>query len=476
MPPVPADRSAPSPLARRYGLLAALSIALLALGRLWWLPAHASLNVNEGWNAGQALRAFGAGALYPHPESLIANNYPPLSFFVVGALGRLIGDHIIAGRLLALAAQLATGAAVYAILARLVPGRHWAAAGAALFGAYSVTLLRGYVAMNDPQWLGQAAMAWGLFFLLPRTGEPPATRRIVIAAALTVAGGLIKHNLVAFPVAATLWLWLLDRRATAIWLMAVAALAGAACAALFAVWGTTVFVDVLAPARSYSAARMLAKGGPLVLAMIPVAIACRPLIAAQAHDRRLALPLLLLVIAVPIGVVQRSGSGVDVNAFFESIVALAIAVPVAASLRETPYRWIGLCVLPALCLIPVAAARNWSDLMGRDAAVAHAAPFVARLAAAPGLVACDDQAMCYWAGRTSGLDFFSVKQRLLQDKARALVPALARGRFALIEMRGHNPGWQENRLIPAIRAHYAPVYRAGGDELLVRRGSAPPAR
>lgn len=451
-------------------------IALLVLGRLWWLPAHASLNVNEGWNAGQSLRAVGGGPLYPPPDSLIANNYPPLSFFLVGLVGQLIGDHIVAGRLLSLAAQLSTDAAVYAIVARLAPGRRWATVGVLLFSVFSVTLLRNYVAMNDPQWLGHAAMSWGLLWLLPPHGETPRTYRIAIAAALMVAGGLIKHNLVAFPLAASLWLWLVDRRACTFWLMALAGFALAACAALFATWGITVFVDVLDPARSYSLLRMLAKGGPLLLAMLPVAIACRPLLAAQSDDQRLALPLSLLAVAIPIGVVQRSGSGVDVNAFFESIIALAIAVPVAVSLRETPYRWVGICALPALCLVPVAMAKNWNELTGRDAAVAHTAPFVARLAAARGPVACDDQAMCYWAARTSAIDFFSVKQRLLQGKAEALTPALARGRFALIAMRSDNRGWQENRLIPAIRDYYAPVYRAGGDELLVRRGSAPPAR
>ena len=470
----PADTSAPRHRDRAILLSATVLIVLLVLGRLWWLPAHAALNVNEGWNAGQALRAWRDGPLYPDPDSLIANNYPPLSFLIVGALGGLIGDAIVAGRILSLGAQLATGAAVYAIVARLAPGRRWASIGVLLFGAYSVTLLRNYVAMNDPQWLGHAAMAWSLACLVPRTGATPPIGRIMLAALLMVAGGLIKHNLVALPVAATLWLWLLDRRACALWLGTVALLAAAACGALFAIWGPTVFVDVLAPARSYSVVRMLAKGGPLLLALLPTALACRPLFVAWRADRRFVLPPMLLAIAVPIGIVQRSGSGVDVNAFFETVIALAVAVPVACSLRSEPYRGAALCALPALCLVPVAMARNIAEITGRDAAVAHAAPFIARLAAARGPVACDDQAMCYWAGRQSAIDFFSVKQRLLHGRAKALDPALAQGRFALIEMRGHNRGWQENRLIPAIRAYYVPVYRDGGDELLVSRGSVSP--
>ncbi|MEN2787217.1 hypothetical protein ACFOKI_04810 [Sphingomonas qilianensis] len=450
-------------------LLAGLVIVLLCVGRLWWLPAPAALSVNEGWNAQHVVRLFGAAALYPDPEALIANNYPPLSFLVVGLFGTVTGDIILAGRLLALSAQLACALAVWAIVARLAPGPRWKLAGIMLFGAYSVTLLRTYVAMNDPQWLGDAAMAWGVFFMVPRrAGGTPSLRSIAIAAVLMVAGELIKHNLVAFPIAVTVWLMLFDRRALIAWIGFGALFTAIACAGVYALWGMTAFIDVLAPARSYSAMRMLAKGGPLLLAMIPVLIACRPLLRQWRQDRRLALPLCLFAVSIPLGIIQRAGSGVDVNAFFETVIALAVAVPVATSLRPRPsIAWIGISVLPALCLVPIATAANVRELRTRDDAVRNAAPLIAALATARGPVACDDQAYCYWAGRESGIDFFSVKQRLLQDKAAALAPALAEGRFAMIQMRGHNPGWQENRLIPAIRAHYRTVYAKDGIELLV---------
>ncbi|MEG3089448.1 hypothetical protein [Sphingomonas sp. PB4P5] len=453
----------------RLLLLGVLLIVALILGRLWWLPAPAPLSVNEGWNAGHVVRTFGAAALYPDPESLIANNYPPLSFLLVGWLAALTGDAIIAGRLLAVLAQLASGLAVLAIVGRLAPGRRWQIAGLLLFGAYSVTLLRTYVAINDPQWLGDAAMVWGVFFLVPRrSGQPPSLRSIAIAAALMVAGELIKHNLVAFPIAVTLWLALFERRALLAWIAFGAVFAAIACAGVYTIWGAMAFIDVLAPARSYSLVRMLAKGGPLLLAMLPVVIACRPLLAHWRADRRLALPIVLLAVAIPLGIVQRAGSGVDVNAFFETVIALAIAVPVATALRPRPsLAWIGISVVPALCLVPLAATANLRELRDRDMAVRNAAPMIAAIRSAAGPVACDDQAYCYWAGRESGIDFFSVKQRLLHGKAAALAPALAEGRFAMIQMRGHNPGWQENLLIPAIRSHYRTVYAKDGIELLV---------
>lgn len=448
--------------------ITAALIVFLSLGHLWWIPAHAALNVNEGWNAGQALRALGAGPLYPDPEALIANNYPPLSFFVVGAIGWLYGDMIVAGRIVALLAQIANGVAVFVIVRRL-SDRNWATVGAMIFAAYSVTLLRNYIAINDPQWLGQAAMSWAVVVLMPRrAGERIPAGASILAALLVVAGILVKHNLVAFPAAIAVWLWLCDRQALRIWVIAGLVSGGVAIAAVFAVWGMTIFTDVLSPARSYSVARMAAKGGPLLLLMLPAILAIRPMGSAWKTDRRLALPLLLLAISVPLGIVQRSGSGVDVNAFFEAMLAVSIAVPVGCALRpRAAYHWLGLAALPALCLVPVAAVKTIADLRGRDAAVRDARPFIAAIAEARGPVACDDQAICYWAGRQSGIDFFSVKQRLLQAEADALVPALARSHFALIQMRSENPGWQENRLIPTIRAHYREVFIANGNELLV---------
>ena len=390
---------------------------------------------------------------------------------MVGGLGTLLGDHIVAGRIMNLLAQVATGAAIYVLVARLASGGRWAASAALLFGAFATTLLRRYLGINDPQWLGHAAMVWALVALVPpRPDAELRATRVIAAAALMLAGGLIKHNLVAIPIAATAWLWFADRRAFAIWIVAGGMLAAAACGLLFAAWGSSIFVDVLAPARGYSLARMAAKGGPLLLALLPAAIACRPLLTAWHHDIRLALPLLLMAVAIPIGVVQRAGSGVDVNAFFEAIIAVAIAVPVACALRPIKARaWLAVTLLPVLCLVPVAMAKSLRELTGRDAAVRRWQPFIAAIAAARGPVACDDQAVCYWAGRQSGLDFFSVKQRLLEDSDGTLGRALADARFAMIEMRGSNPGWQGNPLIPAIRARYRVVYRADGDELLIPR-------
>lgn len=449
----------------------ALAIAFLALGRFYWLPMHASLNINEGWNAGHMMRLIGPGSLYPAPDALIANNYPPLSYFLISGFGEVIGDFIVAGRIVSVLSVITTVSAIGFIVMRLSQSRFWAISAMLLFSGFVVTLLRNYLAMNDPQWLAQAVMTWAVAVIVPsRADLPVPAGRIILSAALAVAAGLIKHNIIALPLAVTIWFALTNRRELVIWVVSGAILAGLACATLYTIWGTDVFMDVLSPARSYSALRAAAHGAPFLLFLLPGLIASRPLLAISRDDRRMLLPLLALGTTIPIALVQRSGDGVDINATFETLAALAIAVPTACALRrEKALAWVGVAALPALCLAPVAATASVREITGHRSAERMWAPFIAHIAATRGAVACDDQALCYWAGRQSALDFFATKQRLLKDAAPAFRTAIKNRAFSLIEMRSENPGWHENRLIPEVRKYYRTIYASGGAELLVPR-------
>src|SRR5438045_5669542 len=81
-----------------FGLLCGLAL-IWPLARL---PIHYPIDVNEAWNALNAERAMDMDTLYPSASGSFFNNYPPLSFYVVGLAGRLVGDNIIAGRVISL--------------------------------------------------------------------------------------------------------------------------------------------------------------------------------------------------------------------------------------------------------------------------------------------------------------------------------------------------------------------------------------
>src|SRR5580704_17456480 len=115
-------------------------IAISILNLAWvlvHLPFQVPRSPNEGWNAIHAMQAIGGGVLYPSSDSFMFNNYPPLSFYVVGLFGRLTGDDIIAGRVLSLAAIFAIATNVALTVRNL--------GGTTLFGIFAGALWVGIV-------------------------------------------------------------------------------------------------------------------------------------------------------------------------------------------------------------------------------------------------------------------------------------------------------------------------------------------
>ena len=94
--------------------------------------------------------------LYPSADQLITNNYPPLSFYIVGLIGRFVGDPVLAGRLLSLVAVIAIAMAIALSVRRLGGGGVAAAISAAFFVATMSRFFMSYVGMNEPQLLGRS--------------------------------------------------------------------------------------------------------------------------------------------------------------------------------------------------------------------------------------------------------------------------------------------------------------------------------
>ena len=79
----------------QIGLLALLAVYFM-VWPVWRAGFPIEIAQNEGWNAYHADAAMGAAALYPPTDTLIVNNYPPLSFYVVGALAKVTGTGALA--------------------------------------------------------------------------------------------------------------------------------------------------------------------------------------------------------------------------------------------------------------------------------------------------------------------------------------------------------------------------------------------
>jgi hypothetical protein len=460
-------------------MLAGSLVILLAAGRLWLIPAHVSLDPNEGWNAFQTAHALGAAPLYPAPDSLIGNNYPPLSFYLVGWASRLLGDVIVSGRIVSLLSTLVLAAGIFLAARRFTaPDTLSPAIGALMFLGFNVTLFRSYFGMDDPQWLALALMALGLVALLPDRDAAPAAPAVLAAATLMLLGGMVKHNLLAFPLATTLWLALHHRRALAIWTGAAALSLLVAATLCYRAYGGDFFADLLAANRHYSLTRMLLKSAPIIAASAPLLMMSAGLAHSRKHDRRLDLLLLAVAISVPFGILERSGQGVDRNAHFEALIALCIAGVVALDragfvpgqrLRSRSFRWL---MLPFIFLTPIALLADAKEFSNRQRSEASGQAMIDHIAATPGRVACETQALCYWAGKNFEIDFFLYGQRMAaRHDATLLQAAIDEGRFAAIELdaapdRAGRPGEVDNPILAMVGGHYRRVFADDDGRLL----------
>lgn len=448
----------------------ALTLVLLLLaGRVWLIPAHFSNDPNEGWNAFQTLQALGAGPLYPPPGSLTGNNYPPVSFFIVGWIGQMTGDDIVAGRIIAFVSALIVSGFIFAAV-RLINVRSTVEPmiGVLLFLGFNATIFRSYFAMDDPQWLGHALMTAGIFLLLTGAkNKPLEAGRVVAAALLVLSGGFIKHNLVAFPLAATLWLGFHDRRALTVWIVTSAFTLVAAAALLYHTYGYVFFADLLASNRHYSWSRMAFRSvGPMAV-MVPMILITLRLWNARKVDRRIDLILLMVVISVPLGILERSGQGVDRNAHFEALIALSITTAVSLGrcgfaskklLLLRPLPWL---IVPFLLLLPETFRTDVNEILHRGDREIVWSVMQNRVAATSGRVACETPAICYWAGKPFEIDFFLYGQHsAIHHDAAALAHALAEHRFAAIELDRELPRLAPGEIRSPLHALVSQSYRS----------------
>ncbi len=453
-------------------------VALLAATRLALTFAHFAADPNEGWNAVHAIIAMGGGKLYPPAVALTGNNYPPISFYVTGWLGELFGDYIVAGRLLSVASILGTAALIFLAARQIAHQSRAASYAALLFLLYSTTLFRSYFDLNDPQWLAHVFEVAALATLpAPDSTSAPSTRRIVMAALLFVLSGFIKQNLVGIPCAVTICLAIADRRSLAVWLASGLIFVSLGFATCYVLYGAPFFPDVLLTPRSYSVGRAVTKAAPILLAMAPLIVVTLSAFRRAGQDFRILLVIVATILCLATSVIQRAGSGVDINAHFETLIVLSIGCAVALSGSPnsgspnsgSPNRGRLLLWLfaPFIVLVPLAGIKAYQSISEehRERAAWHA--MEAQIRSIPGPVACENLAYCYWAGKGYELDFFLYNQRILVGAGtQALGEVLRKHALRAAEIR-LPAGGRDDRLSALLYADRDKVLYRQGDRALV---------
>lgn len=417
-------------------------VALQLAGPLAMLGRHISLNNNEGWNAYWTTRALAGQPIYTDAASPLTNNYPPLSFYIVGWLGRAIGDLVLAGRLFSFVGLFGATAMVGLIARRIGKDKRWAWSGAALFLLVAVSMAPRYLAADDPQWLAEATQLLALWMVIPSKTGTPKRARLIGACLVLLATGLIKHNQLALPIAITLALAIHDRRGLAVWMATAIIGLALALGTLHVIYGPAFIDQVLHHQRTlnlrYFFSAMVSLSY-LVPASIIIAIYL-PRLRGWRHDFRLTTLSLFAALAIILGILQRFGAGVSQNAHFDAIIGVAILLGVVlSSLSSRELSTATRLALMTLAIAPAAGkdlvnipnrVDDWRELARTDEEWSDAIRF---LAAQPGPIACERPALCYWAGKPYQLDFFNYGQKLrLGHDPWDLRDRLARREFSAI--------------------------------------------
>jgi hypothetical protein len=410
-----------------HGLRLSPLLLLYAMAAVFFLwPAYrASLNIvldpNEGWNAYFADAAMGRMPLYPPPDKLITNNYPPLSFYVVGLAGRLSGDNILAGRTISLLALIAIAVAIAMMIASLGGDRSAAGVGGAYFIATMSSYFSGYVGMNDPQLLAQAIMAFACLSFLAAAERKSGYEAPVLA---MVVAGFFKHNIITMPVAAFAWLAIHDRRNfVRCGLLAMGAVA-AGFAGCCLVYGRNFLINFNSP-RGFSISDGICSLQGLQWATAGFVVWCYAGWKMRA-DPRVQFCNLLVAAGLPVYFLQECGSGVDINAAFDLLIGLSVGVGLAFSLAEQlplarrfKPAHMRIALLLSLCAVLAASKRLEPVLLLTDcsfrAAIADSEAdmnnTVAQVRSISGDVYCDPM-VTYRAEKPFAIDTFNVWERI----------------------------------------------------------------
>jgi len=308
--------------------LRSLFLMVFCAAILFWAAAlplrraflSTELDYNEGWNVYNTQKVALHQPLYPVTYSWTAVNYPALSFHLVAMLGKSVSDYLFAARMLSIAGLCLSAFFAGAIVWHTTRSRSAAWLSGLFLIAWFSAAADGYVGMDDPQLLAQAFFMAGLYVYLLGNRSGLALEG---AALLFVLGGNIKHNLIEFPLAVLLDLLFTSPRKALRFAVGGALMVALSVLLTRQIDGAAYISCMLAP-RNYSAMDgvnlmlVLPTYSPLpTLAALTTAFFC------WIFPERRVLALLLFC-ALAVNTFFCGGSGVDINGFFGSMLAMTL--------------------------------------------------------------------------------------------------------------------------------------------------------
>lgn len=442
-----AERRVAIHLLAGFAGLILLSAILLAAGNLLAVGFVFERNYNEGWNVYNTARLMHHELVYDGNYWRV-NNYPIVSFLVVGVVDLLFDDLLFSGRIVALASFAAIGVLAAIAIRRLggKPIDTVFGAGCALGFCYLVA--PAWIIVADPQTLGEAVMLGGFVSYVSNR------RSLLRTAFIIVLGGFIKHNIMAIPVAITIDLAIRSPRRLPFWFACCAGSAAAFLGLTQIVAGGT-FLDHLLSPRTFS------WHGVRHHLMKYVRLFKFPLVVMVWSSRRVFSDDRVVLAAwggasLILASAFSGFEGASYNMFQDAAVFLGIASGIALQglrrrIAAEPDTRGRLAKIAAVAFVILLAQPIWARVPEIAVQLAHSSALLESdrraekvfladaqyISEAGGPAICESLLLCHRAGQPFILDPFNSRQYVLAGKLDAgeLIRRIAAHDFAVIQLR-----------------------------------------
>ena len=437
---------------------AVIFLLILPIARL---GKKIEIDYNEGSNVYRSLKAISGQLIYDKKNEWAPINYPPISFYIVGSIGNLLNDPLLAGRLVSLVSLFLVSFCV-AYSVRKLGGEVYDAVFAGIicvgFIAANAT---DYVGMNDPQMLGHVVIVSGLLVYLQ---NPLGNRNIFITALLFSVGLFIKHSLIPLPLSVGTDLFIRSHRRFLKWLAYFAAFLLSLIIGTLLIAGSD-FLNQLTMPREYSTQKLFSDSLRYVCRMSIPLITILPWLFYAIKKENIRVISIYILFSLAWGIFIQGGSGIDVNSFFDSIISISIAAGMLLVYLRTNFQNLskplnlGYPIIPIIFGIVIFAAvtiktvRNgeafdfrsgvWnkatnSELKIREKIFLEDAAFLANQ---PGTVICENLLMCYFAKKPREYDTHATREMIVTGKIKEkkILSRLEKGYFTVVQLNEQLP-------------------------------------
>jgi hypothetical protein len=320
------------------GLIALLSCPFLIYDTLR-LSYLTPIDYNEGWNVVNTSRLLHGGPLYVpiHDLPITPVGYPPLSFFIVGAVSKFTGSILFSGRAVSLLSFLTVGYLIFRTIQASTSETLSALLGALLWLAILLRFAGGYIGMEDPQMLAHV-FSTSAIYLYAKWGDNLDIRKICSLALLSCLALFTKHLLIAVPITLALTLLCLNRKACLLFILAGLSIASVLLCSSRLYGGENLWSNFLDLHRPTSLLRSIDIISDLFIERFLLVLFLPFFLLCFIYQRKNIFMFLYFVISFLIGSIAARGIGVDRNAWFDFFIASAIIFGVFATYMQNVIR------------------------------------------------------------------------------------------------------------------------------------------